>query len=68
MPRIGFKKRVEMAKAIAKAQKEVTVSELAYMLDVSPQYAAQIAKSVADMDDEFEFDGHTLKWVPEKKG
>jgi hypothetical protein len=68
MTRIGFKRRVEMAKNIARAQKEVTVNELALMLDCSPQYAAQIAKAVKDMNDEYEFDGRTLKYVGKAEG
>jgi hypothetical protein len=63
MARLGFKRRVEMAKNIAKVQKEVSVSELAVMLDCSPQYAYQIAKTIKDINDEFEFDGHVLRYV-----
>jgi len=68
MPRMSFKRRIEMAKNIAKAQKEVTVSELAVILDVSPQYAYQIAKTLKDINDEFEFDGHTLKYAGKAEG
>ena len=60
----GFRDRVDLVRKIVRDEGEVSITKLAYMMNVTPQSASHLLKAASEIDREIVYYGGVARYVP----